>query len=324
MEARGGWVNPSSVELFRCYATFLAEELGDLVDFWGPINEPTAYAGLSYLWGRFPPCQTDPAKYQTVLRHLLLAHGEAYRAIHDVLGKNRTRSAPKVGTVKDMTYFQPYDEQSPDDRKEAASRHQSYNAAFMDSINTGRISPPMGNGERVPVLKDAWDFIGYNYYFRHLVQGATPERSHRDMLTRSKDSLGLTDTGWEIYPQGIYEITKWLKGYGKPLYITENGTAVHDDNVRSMFIVLHLEQVHKAIQEGADVKGYLYWSLIDNFEWDSGFIRRFGIVEVDYKTLKRTPRPSAYLYRDIIKNNGITADMLKKYREIAEHRKGKT
>jgi beta-glucosidase/6-phospho-beta-glucosidase/beta-galactosidase len=249
---------------------------------------------------------------------MLLAHAEAYHAIHDELGKNRTEDAPKVGTVKDMTYFQPFDDSSEKDRRDASLQHQSYNASFLDALNTGKVNAPMGEGESVPLVKGAWDFIGFNYYTRMLVGGTTAGHPVKEMARRKKDSLGITDMGWDIYPEGIYQIIKWLKSYRMPIYITENGIAVHDDNIRSMFIVLHLEQLHRAITElRADVRAYYYWSLIDNFEWNSGFSKRFGLVEVDYETLKRTIRPSAYLYRDIIKKNGVTAETLDKYKKLA-------
>ena len=318
MEAGGGWPDSRSVELFGRYTSYLAEKLGDLVGIWTAINEPTAYASMSYMHGKFPPCEKDPSKYGLVLRHMLLAHAEAYHAIHDVLGKNRTKDAPKVGTVKDMTYFQAFDEESPEDRSEAASLHQSYNASFLDAIDTGRIGPPMGQGELIPTVEDTWDFLGFNYYTRRLVGERVRNHPNERTALPRRDSLGKTDMGWEIYPQGIYELLKWLKSYGKPIYITENGTAVHDDKIRSMFIVLHLEQVHRAITElGADVRAYYYWSLMDNFEWNSGFNKRFGLVEVDYKTLKRKSRPSAYVYRDIIMNNGITGKTLNEYKKHA-------
>jgi len=323
MEEGGGWVDPKSVELFRCYTSYLVSEFGDLVNLWTAINEPTAYAATSYMLGKSPPCESDLAKYQSVLRHMLLAHAEAYHAIHDALGKNRARSAPKVGTVKDINYFQPYNEKSAKDRNEASFLHKFYNASFLDAIKTGKVIPPMGTGEHIDIVKDAWDFIGFNYYSRTLVRAGTEEFLHEDKPLTRKDSVGVTDMGYEIYPQGIYQVIKWLKEYNKPIYITENGIAVKDDTIRAMSIVLHLEQVHKAIREGADVQAYYYWSLIDNFEWDSGFSKKFGLVEVDYKTLKRTPRPSSYIYKEIIKSNGITADMLKKYRAVADKQKGK-
>jgi beta-glucosidase len=274
--------------------------------------------------GQSPPCESDLGKYQSVLRHMLLAHAEAYHAIHDALGKNRTRSAPKVGTVKDINYFQAYNEKSAKDRNEASFLHQFYNASFLDAIKTGNVIPPMGSGEHIDIVKDAWDFLGFNYYSRTLVRAGTEEYLHEDKSLTREDSLGVTDMGYEIYPQGMYQVIKWLKEYNKPIYITENGIAVKDDNIRAMSIVLHLEQVHKAIRDGADVQAYYYWSLMDNFEWGSGFSKKFGLVEVDYKTLKRTPRPSAYVYKDIIMKNGITDDMLQKHKELADRLARKT
>ncbi|WXG47158.1 MAG: glycoside hydrolase family 1 protein [Candidatus Atabeyarchaeum deiterrae] len=324
MESRGGWVDQSSIEFFRHYASYLAEQLGDLVNLWTPINEPTAYASASYMLGKFPPCESDLTKYQSVLRHMLLAHAEAYHTVHDTLGKNRTKSAPKVGTVKDTEYFQAYDEKSTKDQNEARFLHQFYNASFMDALRTGKVNPPMGSGESVAIIKDAWDFIGFNYYSRMLVKAGAREVLETDKPLTRNDSFGVTDMGYEIYPQGLYQIIKWLQGYHKPIYITENGIAVRDDNLRAMSIVLHLEQVHKAIQEGADVQAYYYWSLIDNFEWDSGFSKRFGLVEVDYKTLKRSPRPSAEVYKDIAVRNGVLRETLEKYRKLSStlQRKG--
>jgi beta-glucosidase len=149
-----------------------------------------------------------------------------------------------------------------------------------------------------------------------LVRAGAREVLDGDKPLTRKDSFGITDMGYEIYPEGIYHLIKWLKSYAKPIYITENGVAVQDDERRAMSIVLHLEQVHRAIKEGADVQAYLYWSLIDNFEWDSGFDKKFGLVEVDYKTQERKPRPSAYVYKEIIEKNGITDVMLNKYRKL--------
>jgi beta-glucosidase len=321
MEDEGGWVNPSSVDYFKRYVSYLAEELGDLVDLWTAINEPTAYASSAYMLGRTPPQVSDMEKYQSVLRNMLLATANAYHDIHDIIGKNSTRSAPKVGTVKDMEYFQPYSENDPKDRDEASFLHQFYNAAFLDALKTGKINPPMGSGEQIDFLRDAFDFIGFNYYSRTLVRSGAREVLEEDKPLTRKDGLGTTDMGYEIYPEGIYHLIKWLRSYSKPIYITENGVAVQDDERRAMSIVLHLEQVHRAITEGADVKAYLYWSLIDNFEWDSGFDKKFGLVEVDYRTQERKPRPSAYVYKEIIEKNGITGSMLTKYGKVAARSK---
>ncbi len=138
-------------------------------------------------------------------------------------------------------------------------------------------------------VKDSLDFTAINYYFHF-------------RLFKNK-ILPLSDMGWDIYPEGIYHILKRAKKYNKPIYIMENGLADAKDGKREKFIKEHLYWIHKSIEEGADVRGYLYWSLLDNFEWDKGFWPRFGLVEVDYKTLKRKIRPSAYEYAKICKDN---------------------
>lgn len=142
-------------------------------------------------------------------------------------------------------------------------------------------------------ISDCQDFIGLNYY------------QHKNILFEEKGKKQFSDIGWEIYPQGIFHTLQELKRYKKPIYITENGVADARDTLRAEFIKEHLLWIHKAIAEGVDVRGYLHWSLMDNFEWSEGFWPRFGLVEIDRKTLARNIRQSAYAYAEIIKHNGF-------------------
>ena len=145
-------------------------------------------------------------------------------------------------------------------------------------------------------IKDKQDFIGFNYYYHNRIRGFR--------FNRNKNKI-VSDMGWEIYPKGIYHVLKELKRYNKPIYITENGLADVKDEKREKFIKDHLYWIHKAIQDGIDVRGYLYWSLLDNFEWNKGLWPKFGLIEVDYDTMKRKIRPSAYKYAEICKNNTL-------------------
>jgi len=138
------------------------------------------------------------------------------------------------------------------------------------------------------------DFIGLNYYFHNRIKGFKFNHNGQERFS---------DLGWEIYPEGIYHVLNDLRQYRKPIYVTENGLADKDDKKRSVFIKEHLFWIHKAISEGVDVRGYFYWSLLDNFEWEKGFWPRFGLVEVDHKTMKRIVRPSARQYAEICRNN---------------------
>ncbi|MBI4837457.1 MAG: glycoside hydrolase family 1 protein [Candidatus Portnoybacteria bacterium] len=140
------------------------------------------------------------------------------------------------------------------------------------------------------------DFLGVNYYFHSKIKG---------LKFSQNDNKKVSDLGWEIYPKGIYRILKRLKKYQKPIYILENGNADAEDEKRERFIKDHLFWIHRAIRSGVDVRGYLYWSLLDNFEWEKGFWPRFGLVEVDHKTMERKIRPSAYKYAEICKNNSL-------------------
>ena len=134
------------------------------------------------------------------------------------------------------------------------------------------------------------DFIGLNYYTRKTI-------SPRDNVERN-------DLGWDIYPEGLYFLLKKLKQYNKPVYIAENGVAA-DDTKREEFIRNHLYYIHKAMKEGIDVRGYFYWSLLDNFGWTEGFTKRFGLVDVDYRTMERRPRKSAAFYGEICRKNAL-------------------
>jgi beta-glucosidase len=157
-------------------------------------------------------------------------------------------------------------------------------------------------------LKNYQDFIGLNHYFHNRINYGFNKNENEK----------LSDVGWELYPEAIYYVLVDLKRYNKPIYITENGLADAKDKQRSWFIFESLKNINRAINEGVNVKGYLHWSLVDNFEWDKGFWPRFGLLEIDYKTLERKVRPSAYFYRDICIANEITEDIISKYKNLLE------
>ena len=153
-------------------------------------------------------------------------------------------------------------------------------------------------------IKNHLDFIGLDYYLHKKIKFPLVEKTEKGITS---------DMGWEIFPKGIYYILKELQKYKKPVYITENGLADAQDKLRAKFIIAHLRWIHKAIQEGVDIRGYFHWSLLDNFEWADGFLPKFGLFEVDYKTLERIPRKSAEIYSAICKNNGIPKELLERY-----------
>jgi beta-glucosidase len=303
LERQGGWTNPRSVELIARFSGFIARELGDLVPFWLTINEPMIVVA-SYLFGGGPPGQSDWNTAMTVSRHLLQAHGSMYRAV-----KESTSHNPHVGPVLAMPHIEPYDPNSEDDRNAAQLADLLMNEYFLAGIDTGTVGPPAGQGEEAPGLKDSWDLIGINYYSRHRMAHDQPP----DIGGLPPPDAELTLMGYEVYPEGFYHELMRLKQYGPPVYVTENGISTKDDTQRCRHLLRHLAEVHRALQEGTDIRGYLHWTLIDNFEWAEGYQQWFGMVAMEPGTLKRRPRPSAYLFRDIARGNAVTAAQLKEY-----------
>jgi beta-glucosidase len=287
LQKMGAWENSEIIDLFERFTIHVAEELGDLIFFWNTINEPMIVAFLGYLIGEHPPNKRNMPLYLKVAVNLIKSHAKSYQAIHQTV-KNVKR--PQVGIVASLVSFEPSDP----------------NWWFLDGMATGTIGPPFAKNEQYPPLKGSSDFIGVNYYTRFLIKEGIP-----DPINGPGEK---NDMGWEIYPQGLLNLLITLKQYNRPIYITENGICTAQDESRAKFIIQHLSSIYRAMQQNVVIRGYLYWSLMDNFEWAQGFAKRFGLVEVNYETLERKSRPSAYLYRDIIKKNRMTKEMLEKYR----------
>lgn len=282
LSQKGGWENKKSVEYFARYAEFLARQYGDLVKFWITLNEPLVYVGEAYLKKRWPPQRKSPRRANRVRKNLLRAHNEAYARLKEISKSFR------VGVAKHFVHYVP-----------------ARNDSFLDK-QLVRVMENFEHGFLKKIGKKQ-DFIGFNYYRPvHLrFNVLKPGNFFMQELAPGGDT---TDMGWGIEPEGIYRILKKLKRYKKPIYITENGIADKKDEKRESFIKDHLAYVHKAIREGVNVKGYFYWSLLDNFEWTDGYGPKFGLVEVNFKTQKRTVRKSAYKYAKICRENGLLVD----------------
>jgi len=303
---RGGWMNPETISLYTRYVERVVRELGDLVTLWCTINEPVVYAYQSYLRGIWPPGRQSFPDAIRVLRHLLLAHGEAYRLIHALQG------SAQVGLVKNMLYVEPLRPASWLDRKWAGFMNRLYNELSLIAVTEGRFLPPLGM-ERVPKLMDSIDFLGVNYYTRALF--GVDKRQWMNSLNPRLNTAGvISDYEYgEVFPEGLYRILKHVQGYGKPIYITENGVPDADDDLRPYFILTHLAQIWRAIQEGVPVRGYYHWSLLDNFEWSEGYRMRFGLIEVDFATQSRRVRRSGRMFAEICQANAITPELVERY-----------
>jgi beta-glucosidase len=298
-QREGGWENPEMASWLARFAGFAARELSGRVKLWWTINEPMIAPALGYLVGIHPPCVRDPERARLVARNVLLGHGAAYEAVHEAAGH-----PVEVGPVMATIHFEPLDPSSADDRRAAESSDRFMNEYFSVGLSEGIVAPPIGSGERVAGLEGSCDVIGINYYMRALCRGGGP-----DVLLagarRPDEAHDLEDEmGWEIFPDGLRRVLERWSAHRKPLYVTENGMATLDDSARTRHLREHLAAVGRAIANGADVRGYFYWSLMDNFEWAEGYARHFGLVAVDRATLERHPRPTAFVYRDLIAANG--------------------
>jgi beta-glucosidase len=304
----GGWENPRVVDLFERYARFAARELGKDVGLWITINEPVVYAYECYVSGIGPPGKNDFSAAMRVIRHMLLAHAAAYHVLHDVLG-----GSCRVGFAKHYRVLDPFRGGSFFDRLLSLCFDFMFNRMFPAACRSGIIPPPAAFFRRVRGLKNTMDFLAVNYYTRELIRFDISKADSFFMSMSTKPGAKVNSLGWEFYPFGLFRFLKMLGKYDKPVYITENGTCVADDTERARFIVAHLRQAHRAVSRGIDVRGYYYWSCLDNFEWAEGFTPRFGLTEVDYKTQRRTLRESGKLYAEIALNGGITREMLERF-----------
>jgi beta-glucosidase len=249
---RGGWETAAAGRYFLRYVRQIVQHLGDLVDFWVTLNEPIVYAQQSYWTKRWPPQKKSGLLFERVVRHMAQAHMLAYAEIH------RHLPLARVGLAHQMIAWQPARPDAWSDQKITALSSWWFNHRFL------------------ALTRGSHDFLGLNYYFSATKQWQWwPPRS----TTASWDGVN-SDLGWPIDPAGLTQVLLELKRYKRPIYITENGLADADDSRRANFIRDHLRAVERAQAQGADVRGYLHWSFLDNFEWDLGFAPRFGLVAV--------------------------------------------
>ncbi len=267
---QGGILAPNFPMYFARYAEKIAGALGNNVKFWITLNEPDVVTSHAYLKAAWPPQEKSLVKFLRANFALIKAHKQAY-----VILKKRLPDS-EIGIAKHQISFE-LGKNTLVNRILKKIAHYFWNRWFLNRI------------------KNHQDFIGLNHYNRNVINNGFYKNSNER----------LTDFGWEFYPESIYQALIELKPYKKPIYITENGLADRDDTLRKEFLMRALSSVHRAIQDGADVRGYLHWSLLDNFEWDKGFWPCFGLVAVDHTTLERKVRPSAEYYADICRNNAI-------------------
>ena len=314
----GGWLNRDIGEWFADYARIVFRKLDGRVQKWVTLNEPWVVTDGGYLFGVLAPGHRNLYEAPLATHHLLRAHAlgvQAYRAE----GKH------EIGLVVNLEPKYPASDH-PSDLAATARADAYMNRQYLDPPLLGTYPDELRDifGEAWPdfsaddmrLLTQPIDFLGINYYTRSVTRDdptAPPVRASRVRQSRHVH----TELDWEVWPDALMDILLWVtKRYGRmPLYVTENGSAFYDppssedlvdDPLRQWYLRNHLRAVHRAIQQGADMRGYFAWSLLDNFEWAHGYSKRFGLVHVDYATQKRTIKGSGRLYSEVIRTNGAS------------------
>lgn len=267
---KGGILAPGFPEYFERYTETIAQSLGMDVRFWITLNEPDVQTAHAYLTGAWPPQKRRLISFFRAQSALVRAHRLAYHAL-----KNRFPGS-QIGIAKHNIWFE-------------AAGNTLWNRLLKWGADTA------WNRFFLDRIRKTQDFIGLNHYNHHRIAG----------WFRKNENIRQTDFGWEYSPESLYHAVTELIPYRKPIYILENGIADASDTLRQQFIPTALAALHRAITAGADVRGYFYWSLLDNFEWDKGYWLRFGLIHVDYATQTRTIRPSARAYAEICRTNSL-------------------
>jgi beta-glucosidase len=289
-----GWLNPATIHAFVDYAGKLAAALKDRVYLWNTFNEPDTYACLGYLLGGFPPQRKGrPLQFRKVIDHMALAH---LRASSVIRGEYTGGRKVEVGIAKNWTFFHAYKRYSLWDRTTAFSCHYLFNKFVLDAFLGGR-------------RRRASTFIGLNYYGRvrfHHFRSMIPASGIP--LRELKDFGFVCDDMVERYPAGMVRILKYFrKRFRLPVYITEHGSASADEKFRETDLREYLTALHDSMEAGVDVRGFFYWSLLDNFEWQFGYTKKFGLLSVDFadEKLPRGMKPLAEVYARICRENAV-------------------
>lgn len=270
---KGGWLRRENIDYFLRFVETIAEHFQD-VKFFITINEPNVYAFRGYMEGYWPPGEKSIFKALKVMNNMIHAHKRGYEIL-------KSHGNPMVSIAQNIMVLEPAWKWSPIHWILSAFSDYMFNWYFPDRV------------------RNHLDFLGINYYTRGFV------RNLGDVVYRGSEKNCM---GWEVYPRGLGKaMERAYRRYKKPIMITENGICTDNDFQRIKFLKEHVSEVMRLREKGIPIIGYLYWSLLDNYEWAEGFEPRFGLVEVDYRTGERIIRKSALFYREIIETDGLAA-----------------
>lgn len=330
LEDQGGWPWRGIVDAYVNYADVVSKHLGDRVKHWMTFNEPWVFTFVGYTVGRHAPGRTSWQDYLAGIHHFLLAHAGAVPVIRE------NCENADVGVVVNLAWADPATDSADD--VAAAGRQMSFqNRWLLDPMYFGEypsdlleiygeagLLPDIQAGDLAKIHRDGKpDFLGINFYFREVLKYQAGDNILNTAHVSQVGKREHTKMGWEVSPEGIYNILKWTHNAYKVdrLFITENGAAFDDevtvdadgtkhvhDARRVAYYQAYIAEVHRAIQDGVPLEGYFAWSLLDNFEWGYGYDRRFGIIRVDYDTQERIVKDSGKWYSQVVRNNGFEVE----------------
>jgi beta-glucosidase len=326
LQDKGGWPNRDTAARLADYSEIVVKALGDRIQTWAIFNEPWVFTELGYYEGRHAPGFKNFDLFLKASHTVNLAQGDAFRAIKAIAPRSKVGSAFSMSPVTPLT-------SSPEDAA-AAKRFDAFNNVwFLETALRGRYPEAFVHGTPLEVMgfqsgddkrmTAPLDYIGVNYYFRRLAAAPSAPVPNKPSYAAMGFELSdgkegpLTEIGWEVYPRGMYDIVQRVsKDYKLPIEITENGCSYGDypdasgrvaDVRRTHFYREHLRELAHAIHDGADVRGYHSWSILDNFEWSEGYTQRFGMVFVDFPTQRRFIKDSAKWYAKVAATNTLEA-----------------
>ena len=300
----GAFEKEENIDVFVSYSKFIFSEFSSKVKIWCTINEPSVYTTHGYFTGIFPPGKKNANIAVNVLKNLLQLHVEIYLALKDMPNGNDCQ----IGIVKNINQFEPYRRHSIMDWMVSLINNQFFNNSVINFFKTGVFKI------RIPGLAwikcynkkaiGAMDFIGLNYYSHNHVKFKFDPKEFFELKFLSKDTM--TDMPYTIYAEGFYRALHQISILNKPIIVTENGIADKKDKNRERYINEYLYALFRALEDGIDVRGYYYWSLLDNFEWAFGYDMKFGLYQVDFKTQKRILREGSKAYQKIVQDNALS------------------
>lgn len=293
------WHEDRSVEKYLAYVEKAASTFRG-VRYWITFNEPYVFLLGGYLDGCMPPGLQETGPAVKALQNMLLCHGKAYDILHSLNREAVVGVAHNMATIAPCRFWHPLD------RILSKIAMFFYNHSLIDAFLTGTLKIKFPFTKQIELqtpIKGKLDFMGVNYYTRVNLRFNPFRKMGVELRHQDTDGHGLTDTGWEVHPRGLEKVVKYASNLNVPIIITENGIATHDGQKKIKFIKGHVDVLERCLENGIDVRGYFYWSLIDNYEWLRGFDARFGLYRVDFDTFERKPTSAANFYSYLIKKN---------------------